>query len=418
MSFLKEAQPNVSIIIPAYNQAHFLAAAVDSALAQTYRNYEIIVVDDGSTDDTPAVAAQYGDCIRYIRQENRGLAGARNTGITAARGTLIGLLDSDDIWLPKYLETITGLAERYPHAAVYYSRARCMDVDGRDLPQIAGYRDIEPGALYHTLLRANHLIPSTVTIRTAAVRQANLFDPQFRSCEDWDLWLKLSREQQAFIGTRDVLVRYRIHGSSLSANTQYMQHSKRMVIEKHFGQDDGQYGTWTDDKRRAYGGVYRYVLQTDVQRRNHWSAEPLRQALLADPSIAGDVPFFYELALGSQPIGKRGTSEQLTLTENAARLHAILAEVFKPGADSAVQSMRSRVYSTAYKALGLAAYNLERYALSRKYLLAAVRYHPRYMLDKLVAGNLIKTFLPKRTLSLVRKLRERGAALKSPLRTL
>ena len=95
----------ISVVIPTYNYGHFVTEAVDSVLAQTYRHYEVVVVDDGSTDDTRARLAPYGDRIRYIHQENQGLSAARNTGIRAARGGVIGLLDSDDKWHPRKLET-------------------------------------------------------------------------------------------------------------------------------------------------------------------------------------------------------------------------------------------------------------------------------------------------------------------------
>ena len=99
----------VSVIIPAYNQARFLGEAIKSVLSQTYHNFEIIVVDDGSTDDTPLVASQFAGRINYFRQENQGLASSRNTGIRNSSGHFIALLDSDDQWLPNYLEKNGGL---------------------------------------------------------------------------------------------------------------------------------------------------------------------------------------------------------------------------------------------------------------------------------------------------------------------
>src|SRR5437773_3781756 len=94
----------VSVVIPTYNYARYLPEAIDSALAQTHAPLEVIVVDDGSTDDTPRVLAVYGDRIRVIRQANRGPGAARNTGIAAARGEYVGFLDADDVWLPRKLE--------------------------------------------------------------------------------------------------------------------------------------------------------------------------------------------------------------------------------------------------------------------------------------------------------------------------
>lgn len=395
--------PRISVIIPAYNQARYLADAVESVLAQTFVDYEIIVVDDGSTDETPAVAAQFGEKIRYIRQENRGLAGARNTGIRAARGEYIGLLDSDDAWMPAYIERVMAAAERSPRSAVIYCAAACMDQDGRDLRQTVGYKEVAEDNLYHALLRSNFIIPSTVCLRRDAVERVGYFDESLRSCEDWDMWLRLLPDHQ-FTGLADVLVRYRIHGSSLSANVAQMQASKRKVVEKHFGADDQQYADWPDEKRRAYSGYYRYEVLTSVQMGRDWSkAASLRKACLIDPSSAGDVSLFYELALGDQPKGYRGKSAQhLSLEANASRLIAMLDEVFPPSQEDRLAKLRKQAYASAYKALGLAAYNTGQYALCRRYLLSAVRHQPRLCYDRLVAGNFFKSFLGKKGLAFLR----------------
>jgi glycosyltransferase involved in cell wall biosynthesis len=114
----------VSVIIPAYNQSAYLTTAVESVLSQTYKNFEVIIVDDGSTDDTPSVVDKFSEQVRCIRQENQGLAGARNTGIRNARGHLIGLLDADDQWLPHLEGDQFGYAGL--RAAIYYC-AQAMD---------------------------------------------------------------------------------------------------------------------------------------------------------------------------------------------------------------------------------------------------------------------------------------------------
>src|ERR1043165_5503387 len=109
-----DTAPLVSIVIPTYNYAHFLSQAVESALAQTYPNTEVIVVDDGSTDHTRQVLAAYGDRIRYTHQVNKGLSAARNTGIRKARGELIALLDSDDVLYPPRVEAGVSFLRRFP----------------------------------------------------------------------------------------------------------------------------------------------------------------------------------------------------------------------------------------------------------------------------------------------------------------
>ena len=128
----------ISVIIPVYNQARYLENAIKSVLIQVFTDYELIVVDDGSTDNCREVVAQFGNRVGYIWQENQGLAAARNTGIEAACGDMIALLDSDDLWLPGFLEKMMQTVSLQPEAVVYCCRARCIDSDGRELPQLLG----------------------------------------------------------------------------------------------------------------------------------------------------------------------------------------------------------------------------------------------------------------------------------------
>jgi glycosyltransferase involved in cell wall biosynthesis len=356
--------PKVSVIIPAYNQGQYLSQAINSVLAQTYCNFEIIVVDDGSTDESREVVSQFGNQVRYIWQENKGLGGARNTGIRAARGELIGLLDADDEWLPNFLETMVSLARQHPEASVYYCRAQSMDTNGYKLPQIFGGLVRQTDTMYQTLLRANFLIPSTIVARRSDIIAAGMFDQSsqdIHGCEDWDLWLHLALDHE-FIGTDGCFVRYRLHGNSLSANSVGMQRAAQAVMEKHFGHDDGDYQNWSNEKRRAYGGVYRYCLLTSIQHQRDWrsSIEYLRQALQIDPTLSVDLTFFYDLALGAQPNGYRGTSHYLDLEENEHHLMTMLSNVFESTNSIEFQSLRDQTFGTAYYALGLVAYNVKR----------------------------------------------------------
>jgi glycosyltransferase involved in cell wall biosynthesis len=392
--------PTVSVIIPAYNQGRYLGAAIESALAQTYRNFEILVIDDGSTDDTRAVADQFGDRLRYIRQNNQGLAAARNTGIRSAAGQYIALLDSDDEWLPTYLATMVDLAYASPEAAVFYCRARCMDADGIELRQILG-GPIEPRqSIYQTLLRYDFLIPSTVFMLRSAAIEAGLFDQSLRSCEDWDLWLRLSPRHN-FVGSLECLVRYRVHSSSLSADLRNMHEAAQTVIRKHFGDDDEQPQLWSMDKRRAYGGLYRYQALSAVLRKSDWNvcALHLLRAFAVDPTLTRDQDLFFDLAMGPQPIGYRLTASQLDLAANATDLFRTLGRVFETTTTQASKPMRRVAYGTAYLGLGLVAYNTGQTALCRRYLLRAVRYRPELSRSRLVTGDILKSFVGPRLMS-------------------
>jgi glycosyltransferase involved in cell wall biosynthesis len=394
---MDKISPMVSVVIPAYNQGQYLGLAIKSVLSQTYSQNEIIVVDDGSTDDSREVVSQFGYQVRYIWQENKGLGGARNTGIGAARGEFIGFLDADDHWLPTFLEKMVLLTSRYPEASVYYCCAQGMDTDGNTLPQLFGGPVRQPDMIYQSLLRANFLIPSTIVVRCADIVASGMFDQSSRDihgCEDWDLWLKLALDHD-FIGIDECLVRYRLHGSSLSANPAGMQRAARAVIEKHFGPDDGDYQNWSDEKRRAYGGAYRYCLKSSVQGQQDWSsaAEIMELALKADPTLSVDLTFFYDLALGAQTQGYRGTSFQLDLENNTAHINQLLLEVFDSPFNPKLRPLRRQTYGTAYFALGLVAYNIRQFSLARSFLFRALYFRPELWRDSRIFGNIVKSFV-------------------------
>jgi len=393
-------QPLISVIIPNYNHTRFIPTAIKSVLNQTYPRCEIIVVDDGSTDDSREVVAQFGDKVRYIWQKNQGLAGTRNTGIQAAAGEMIALLDADDEWAPEFLDTMIRLAGENPNGLVFYCMAQCMDVDGNDLPQLVGGPPVAPEALYQKLLRANFIIPSTVIFKRQPLLEAGSFDASLRSCEDWDMWLRLLPAGQ-IIGTAQTLVRYRVHGSSLSTNVANMQDAARKVVEKHFGGEEGDPATWSNDKRRAYGGLYRYQTITFIQRQNNWTAaaSTLQKSLLIDPTLTLDLDFFYELGLGSQQVGHRGVSDVQNQTANALALESCVLALPKE-----LGTLRSRAIGTAEYALGLLAYGFGQRSACRRYFAKAIAHRPELSFDIHVLGNYFKSFINREAVTGLKKI--------------
>ena len=401
--------PKFSVVIPVYNQAQYLSSAIDSVLSQTSHDYELIVVDDGSTDNSREVVTQFGNQVRYIFQENKGLGGARNTGINAARGEFIGLLDADDQWLPTFLETMIVLTNRYPEASVYYCCAQSMDADGNTLPQLFGGPVRHPDMMYQSLLRANFLIPSTILARCSDIVTAGMFDQStqdIHGCEDWDLWLRLALDHD-FIGINECLVRYRLHGSSLSANPAGMQRAARSVIEKHFGQDDGRLETWSTVKRRAFGGVYRYHVLTSVHLQSDWdiAGSYLRRALQTDPTLSIDLDLFYDLAHANQPAGFRGSIYGVVIEGNVEKIYTMLLDVFNYSSGSKFNRLRHKTYGTANYALGLVAYKLGNRSLSRNLYLKALLNRPELWSDKRLIENLIKSIFKQSTLEKIKQYR-------------
>lgn len=214
------ATPMVSVIMPAYRVAKYIGAALDSVLAQTFTDYEIIVVNDGSPD-TPELnraLAPYRDHIVYIEQENRGCSAARNTAIRVARGRYIALLDPDDIWEPQYLADQVGFLERDPSTDVLYPDATIIG----DSP-FSGrlFMDVMPSegeVTFEKLITQRCNVMISVTARRESILRAALFNEDLRGSEDFDMWLRILQQGGRIRYQRKPLVRYRRHSESLSAD--------------------------------------------------------------------------------------------------------------------------------------------------------------------------------------------------------
>jgi glycosyltransferase involved in cell wall biosynthesis len=222
----------VSIIIAAYNAAQYVGETLESVFAQSYSNYQVIVVNDGSPDtpELEKVLEPFLSRITYLQQENRGIAAARNTGLRAATGRLVAFLDADDIWLPNYLGEQTGFLREHPEIDVVYCNARFFGDSAHDGME---YMDVcpseGPATAVAIITRRCHVFVS-VTARTEVLRTVG-FREALRSCEDFDLWLRTAAAGYKIGYHRKILVRYRKHRDSLSANLPAMAEYKIRVFE-------------------------------------------------------------------------------------------------------------------------------------------------------------------------------------------
>ncbi len=187
---LRMDPPQVSVIIPTYNRAGCLRGAVDSVLAQEFRGFELIVVDDGSTDETPQLLREYGSSIRVLRQENRGVSAARNAGIAASRGELIAFLDSDDAWLPGKLARQVEFFRQNPEILICQTEELWVK-NGRRVNPGQRHRK-RGGMIFEPSLALCLVSPSAVMLRRELFEQVGLFDERLPACEDYDLWLRVS----------------------------------------------------------------------------------------------------------------------------------------------------------------------------------------------------------------------------------
>ncbi len=227
--------PLVSVIVPAFAVSGYIAEALDSVLLQTFRDYEIVVVNDGSPDtaELERVLQPYAAALRYLRKENGGLASARNAGIRAASGEFLAFLDADDSWLPDYLDAQLAFLRRDPPLDLAYTDAELFgdpQLAGRSYMQL--YPSNGPVTLRALLLEQCTITPSCTVVRREPVEAVGLFDESFRCVEDFDLWTRLVLAGCRMDYQRRALVRRRVHPGSLSADRVAMLRADLRVFDK------------------------------------------------------------------------------------------------------------------------------------------------------------------------------------------
>jgi teichuronic acid biosynthesis glycosyltransferase TuaG len=232
--------PRVSVVMPAYNAGRYVTESVRSVQAQSYAGWELIIVDDGSTDDTAEVAvglAASDSRVRYVRRENGGQAAARNTGLREARGDVVAFLDSDDLWLPGKLERQLEVLDE-TGADLVYCDGYIFFEDGS--PERAGFFAVVPGAadgptMLKLLYAYNRIATLSVLVRRQALDRVGPFDESRRiqNCEDYELWLRMARAGCSFYGMPDRLMRYRRHSASTTYRESRLLKPMVEVAKKH-----------------------------------------------------------------------------------------------------------------------------------------------------------------------------------------
>lgn len=288
--------PRVSVIIPTYNSARFIAATIDSVLAQSYRDFEIIVVDDGSTDDTRRVLQPYLDRIRYIHQPNSERSVARNHALRHAAGEYVAFLDSDDLWAPEKLARQTAVLDAHPQVSLAFTRARYVDETGRPVSFCGQDFDGEPGeevtvADYTIPLLGGNVVAgggSTVLARRNMLDAVGGFDLDLVQSEDWDMWLRLAG-MGPFAYIPEALTSYRVYGWPKLLNRQMDPES----IEQHLRIVDKNLAGWQGDeseKKRLRDAAQRAALLLAALAAYQLGAVPaaqgyLRQAARVDATL-------------------------------------------------------------------------------------------------------------------------------------
>ena len=212
-----EKKPQVSVIIPTYNRGWIIKEAIDSVLTQDYRDFELIVVDDGSTDNTDDILNSYHGDIIVFRQENQGVSAARNRGLAEASGRFIAFLDSDDLWLPQKLFRQVEFFNKNPEAQICQTEETWIRKGVRVNPK---KRHKKPWGMIFELSLALCLVsPSAVMIRRSLFEKAGGFDETLPACEDYDLWLRISCRYPVYLIETPLIIKRGGHNDQLSASS-------------------------------------------------------------------------------------------------------------------------------------------------------------------------------------------------------
>jgi glycosyltransferase involved in cell wall biosynthesis len=241
----------ISVVIPAYNAEAFIEETVDSALAQTHPDVEVVVVDDGSTDGTLDRLARFGHRIIVHRQSNAGVSAARNAGVLRATGAWIAFLDADDVWLPNKLEWQLSAADT---PLVYTNR---YNIGARgDVPEIQSdiTRMHDGDVFLPLLLEGNFITMSSVMMRRDLYQQVGGFFEGLAAAADWDFWVRVA-ERHPVRCCHEPLMRYRFHPAGMSRNDRKMRRERELVISRALALERGRALDWTM-KRRIWSSAW------------------------------------------------------------------------------------------------------------------------------------------------------------------
>jgi GT2 family glycosyltransferase len=398
--------PLVSVVIPTFNRCHLVQQALDSVLAQTFNDLEIIVVDDGSTDGTDQALTQYGDRIRYVWQENQGESAARNHGIALAKGRYIAFLDSDDLWRPDKLTRQIALLERSADIGLVFCQAQMIDERGWVIPGPpigAESEHVRPD--FENLCRRNFIAPSTVVMRRTLLDATGGFDETIRYGEDWDLWLRCALVSQ-LQGVHEPLASVRIHSSGQwwSPKPDKVQR----VLADHIRLLNKAFAQWTNQSKaaqalRARCLAYEYgraALANYAFEQNELARVQLQEAIRLDPQYWGEPESvsreLLDMALRIGQANSDDLKTARTYVRNAVRnlppqLLSLSSEIKRLTAQVDIE--------LGYHFLATGATNLARSCLTR-----GVIADPRRVRNRGLSAELLRLWFGPRSVQIARQL--------------
>jgi glycosyltransferase involved in cell wall biosynthesis len=372
----------VSVIIPAYNQGCYLGQAIKSVLDQSYHNLEVIVVDDGSTDDTQQVVKGFcDDRVHYIHQENRGLSGARNTGIRASKGNFLSYLDADDEFLPEALALLTYVLTKSPQIGLVAGQSIRIDDNGHSLGEKVIGRI--PKDLTRLLLH-NPVQVCNVLVRREWMDQVGFFDESLRAYEDWDLWLRLAKAGCPMISIENTVALYRVHDSQMTLEVERMRQATFTVLDKIYN-DPCLPESWEALKDKAYSRAYLRSAGSAL-RIDQFSdvMTYLSEAVRLDPDL---------LANDAKPLARRFSAwtDDPRIINKLGYLESLYENL--PKNLMIMKHRKHRDLSQAAMRIAYQAYGRGDRVTARLAVLQAFRYKPQWLFNRGAISIFVRSWL-------------------------
>jgi glycosyltransferase involved in cell wall biosynthesis len=374
----------ITVIIPAHNQGRYLASAMESVLGQTHAELELIVVNDGSTDDTRDVIRSFTDArVRYVEQHNQGLSAARNAGLRGAWGRFVSFLDADDLFLPGKLADLLAVLTDDPEVGLAAGQALPIDEQGHRVGRVF---DRPLPADPADLLFGNPLHVGSVLLRRAALDRAGAFDESLRSYEDWDLWLRLARTGSRMGWIDRPVSLYRFHPRQMTRDGAQMTAASVAVLDKVFA-DPALPEPWRRRRDRAYSEAFlRAAANAYLAGEVDAGKQHLDRALDLQPSLLAND--------GRQLADRFSAWTELPKTEDPL---SFLENVYRnlPPRLAVLQQRRKEEMGRVVLRRAYASYAAGDWRQTRTALRSLARYRPAWFARRGVASILIHSVLAR-----------------------
>lgn len=396
----------VSIIIPTFNRAHWLQTTIPNILQQRDAEWELLVVDDGSTDTTAQLVQSVTDPrVRYIYHEHGERSPARNFGLQQARGEFVLFADDDDLLHPDFLSRARQVQAK-THAGVVHAGIRLIDAKGNFLPQAPTIPSAHQDIL-RALLVENFGLASAL-VKRDWVERVGGFDETLTAAEDWDLWIRLAAENCVFAPVPEALIYYRMHDANTVQNWLHMESHGRLVLMRALERYAARTAPYRQNALARQ--QFRHAIQRSVHRDIPGAIQCLSDGFRIYPPLCQEPAVYYQAFCSTQPRGYEGTDQFIDLEIGAALVFGALANAFHDTSSSELNAMRSKAYALAHETLARLYYKRRELKPARQHFWRALQIQPSRAREIQFALRFSKALVPLGVLRNLERVRQKTAA--------